>query len=67
MKVETKMENTKNTVEQCMDNWMDKDARDYTATDMVEALEYELHNIDCCVSNARKLLTQLYLRKLKND
>ncbi len=52
-------------MEQCMANWMDKDARDYTSTDMVEALEYELHNIDCCVSNARKLLTQLYLRKLK--
>ena len=61
------MESMKNTAEQCMANWMDKDARDYTATDMVEALEYELHNIDCSVSNARKLLTQLYLRKLKND
>ena len=48
-------------------NWMEKDARDYTSTDMVEAIEYELHNIDCSVTNARKLLTQLYLRKLKND
>jgi len=61
------MESIKNTAEQCMANWMEKDERDYTSTDIVEALEYELHNIDCCVSNARRLLTQLYLRKLKND
>ncbi len=50
-----------------MVNWMDKDPRDYNATDMVEALEYELHKVDCCVSNARKLLTQLYMRKVKDE
>ena len=29
------MESIKNTAEQCMANWMEKDERDYTSTDIV--------------------------------
>jgi len=43
-------------------NWMEKEVCDYTSADMVEAIEYELHNIDCSVSNARKLLKELWIR-----
>ena len=37
MKTETKMENTKNTVEQCTVNWMEKDRKDFTTEDFIEA------------------------------
>ena len=60
--METKMENTKNTVEQCTVNWMEKDKKDYTNEDFIEAVVYDLHQINTFSENAINLLNELFGR-----
>jgi len=68
MKTET--ENTQNTMEQCMVKegviesleWMDKDRKDFTNEDFIEAIVYDLHQINTFSENAINLLNELFGR-----
>ena len=64
------MERKKNTKEQCMVKegviesleWMEKDKEDYTNEDFIEAIVYDLHQINTFSENAINLLNELFGR-----
>ena len=56
------MERVKNTKEQCMVNWMEKDRKDFTTEDFIEAIVYDLHQINVYSEQAMKLLNELFER-----
>ena len=65
-----KTERKKNTKEQCMVKegviesleWMDKDRKDFTNEDFIEAIVYDLHQINTFSENAMILLNELFGR-----
>ena len=42
--------------------WMDKDRKDYTNEDLIEAVVYDLHQINTFSENAMNLLNELFGR-----
>ena len=56
------MGRVKNTKEQCMVNWMEKDRKDFTTEDFIEAIVYDLHQINVYSEQAMKLLNELFER-----